>query len=272
MEHGRATEEFERLVDEGRRAPFIGWDFSWLKGRAKEEQPPWGFPSEAATLLAGSGSALDIDTGGGEAFAALAPFSGRVIATEGYEPNIAVAASRLRPLGVHVVGTESAPDNVEQYPLREARPSSTSSHLPFRDAAFDLVLNRHSSYWPYEVARVLSHQGTFLTQQRSVGNAAFMRLFGLALPDTAEFDLAFAVGQLEQEGFAVERAEEAQTPMRFFDIGALVFYLRAVPWVVPGFDVRAHREVLLRLHQQIHTAGQLTLAGHHMLIQARKGR
>jgi SAM-dependent methyltransferase len=265
-----ATEEFERLVDESRRAPFIGWDFSWLKGRAKEDQPPWRFASDAATLLAGSSSALDIDTGGGEALAALAPFPGRVVATEGYEPNIAVAVSRLRPLGVQVVGTESAPDNVEQYPLSEARPSSTSSYLPFRDAAFDLVLNRHSSYWPSEVARVLSHQGTFLTQQRSVGNAEFMRLFGFAPPETAEFDLAFAVEQLERAGFAVERAEEAQTPMRFFDIGALAFYLRAVPWVVPGFDVQAHGEVLLRLHQQVQAEGEVRLAGQHMLIQARK--
>jgi SAM-dependent methyltransferase len=263
--------EFERLVDEGRRAPFTGWDFSWLKGRAKEDQPPWRFASEAAALLARRGRALDIDTGGGEALAALAPFSGTVVATEGYEPNIPVAAGRLRPLGVRVVGTESAPDNVEQYPLTVTRPSSTRSHLPFRDAAFALVLNRHSSYWPSEVARVLSQHGAFLTQQRSVGNAAFVRLFGLEPPGTAEFDLAFAVRQLEREGFAVERAEEAQTPMRFFDIGALVFYLRAVPWIVPGFDVRVHREVLLRFHRQIETEDEVTLAGHHMLIQARRG-
>jgi hypothetical protein len=47
--------------------------------------------------------------------------------------------------GVHVVGTESAPDNVDQ---TDATPADTSSHLPFRDQTFDVVLDRHSSYWP----------------------------------------------------------------------------------------------------------------------------
>lgn len=37
--------------------------------------------------------------------------------------------------------------------------------LPFRDASFDVVLDRHEAYDPSDVARVLASGGVFLTQQ-----------------------------------------------------------------------------------------------------------
>jgi hypothetical protein len=32
--------------------------------------------------------------------------------------------------------------------------------------------------------------------------------------------------------------------LRFADIGALAWYLRMVPWAVPGFDITTHRGAL----------------------------
>jgi hypothetical protein len=32
--------------------------------------------------------------------------------------------------------------------------------------------------------------------------------------------------------------------IRFDDVGALAWYLRMVPWAVPGFDVTTHRQAL----------------------------
>ena len=34
---------FEELVDEASRAPILGWDFGWLRGRAFEERPSWHY-------------------------------------------------------------------------------------------------------------------------------------------------------------------------------------------------------------------------------------
>ena len=263
---------FEELVRQAETAPFAGWDFSWLRGRAEEVRPPWDYRAEAEAALSRSHIALDIDTGGGEVLARLAPFNRWVVATEGYPPNIRIAAQRLVPLGVDVVGTESAPDNVAQYPLTDRTPASTSSHLPFRAETFDLVLDRHSSYWPSEVLRVLRSTGTFLTQQRSVGQdvPGLRTMFGQDEPQGPHYDLAFAVTQLKAEGFELVRAEEAETPLSFFDIGALVYYLRAVPWLVPGFTPERYREILLNLHQRIRAEGSVHFSGAHMLLVARR--
>jgi SAM-dependent methyltransferase len=255
------------LIDEAIRASFSGWDFSWLDGRVRERTPPWDYEAEAVELLSGARRTLDIDTGGGEVLARLAPFTGMVTATEGYRPNLEVAARTLTPLGVHVVGAGSAPDNVDQTAVA---PSSTGSHLPFTDRAFDVVLDRHSSYWPGEVARVLRPGGTFLTQQRDVGGYELMETFGRPSSPALDFDLAFALRQLETTGLEIVRAEEAATPSTFLDVGALVYFLRAVPWVVPGFDVERDREALREIHAIIGRDGGFDVAGSHMLIAARR--
>jgi SAM-dependent methyltransferase len=94
----------------------------------------------------GSTSLLDVDTGGGELLASLAPLPARTIAVEGWEPNLSVARDRLAPLGVDV---RFAPD----------------TNLPVEGRSVDLVLNRHGRLNPAEIARVLRPSGLLLTQQ-----------------------------------------------------------------------------------------------------------
>ena len=104
----------DQLIADALEAPIRGWDLSWLEGRAEEAPPPWEYTAIVREAAASSRRMLDIDTGGGEFLARLAPFPGSVVATEGYPPNVGVAGTRLMPLGVHVVGSESAPDNIDQ--------------------------------------------------------------------------------------------------------------------------------------------------------------
>jgi SAM-dependent methyltransferase len=259
--------DIDRLIDEAVRTPFTGWDFSWLEGRADDGRPPWNYHAEIAATLADDRTVLDVDTGGGEVLARHLPARARVVATEGYAPNIPVAAATLRPLGALVVGTESAPDNVEQ---AATDPRATSSHLPFRDETFDAVLDRHSSYWPAEIARVLRPGGTFVTQQRGVGGAELLALFGREIDDGPAFDLAFAAGQLRDAGLDVIRAEGASAPIVFKDVGAFVYFVRAVPWVLPEFDVVADRPALERVDDMIGRDGAFEVSGEHMLLIARK--
>jgi hypothetical protein len=120
--------------------PFTGWDFSYLKGRMLEEEPPWDYLARAAALLNVAASAPDMETGGGEKLLALRPhWPARLVATEEYPPNLALARSRLEPLGVQVVDMHAT----------EVDP------MPFGDGEFDLALNRHGAFNPDEVARVL---------------------------------------------------------------------------------------------------------------------
>jgi SAM-dependent methyltransferase len=256
------------LIDEAAGATFEGWDFSWLGNRSDDPKTPWRYAALVADALTASRRALDIDTGGGDALAARAPFAGFVVATEGYAPNIPVAGARLKTVGVPLVGVESAPDNIDQ---DRATPSE-SAHLPFRDDAFDLVLNRHSSYWPREVARVLQAGGTYLTQQRGDGDDDLLRAFGRRIADGPDFDLSFAVAQLTEAGFEIVRAEESLATVRFFDVGALVYYLRAIPWIVPDFDVDADRTALHRIHATIEAKGSFGVGSGRMLIEARTVR
>jgi hypothetical protein len=256
----------DHLIDEAVNAAFQGWDFSWLTGRSDDPKTPWRYSQLVAEVLARSRRAPDIDTGGGEALAARAPFGGSVVATEGYPPNILVAGANLRSVVVPLIGVESAPDNIDQ---ERATPSDTASHLPFRDGAFDLVVNRHSSYWPSEVARVLGVGGTYLTQQRAEGDDELLRTFGRATHPGPDFDLAFAVRQLRDVGFDIVRAEESDATVRFFDVGALVYYLRAIPWIVPNLDVEADRETLVRIHDTINADGSFGVASYRFVIEAR---
>lgn len=93
--------DVDDLIDEAARARFQGWQFSWLADSSDDPKMPWRYAARHADALARSTRALDIDTGGGEVLAALAPFAGSVVATEGYPPNIPVAGAALERVGVN---------------------------------------------------------------------------------------------------------------------------------------------------------------------------
>jgi hypothetical protein len=263
------TDPVESQIDEAFRAPISGWDFHWLEGRAQETKPLWNFREVVRDAASEAARMLDIDTGGGEFLASLAPFTAQVVATEGYSPNAPVARGRLRALGIPLVQAASALDNVDQAGTSAEAEGST---LPFIAESFDLVVNRHASYWPSEVQRVLTEAGRFLTQQRSEAGTdgfSWAQLFGRAPHPHARFTLSFAAQQLENAGFVIARAEEVDTPMVFLDLAGMVYYLRIVPWAVQHFDPAADRDSLARIHERIRIDGELQIRGSHMLISAR---
>ena len=89
---------FEELVDEAGRAPIRGWDFGWLEGRATEERPSWRYFDLVAGRVHGVDRLLDIQAGTGAMVAALPYVPSLSVATEGYGPNVPIAAERLRSL------------------------------------------------------------------------------------------------------------------------------------------------------------------------------
>ncbi|GAB3497160.1 class I SAM-dependent methyltransferase [Nocardiopsis coralliicola] len=251
-----ADAEFDRLVAEAAAAPVEGWDFSWFEGRATEERPPWGYQRLIRDRLSRADSALDLQTGGGEVLAGAAPLPRTTAATEGWPPNAAEAAGRLHPLGAVVV---MHPDGAP---------------LPFPDGAFDLVLARHpvSADWP-EAARVLAPGGTYLSQE--VGPASVFELVEYFLgPQPPEVrgrrDPEHARQAAEAAGLEVTGLRTADLAVEFFDIGAVVHFLRKVVWMVPGFSADAYRGPLRALHAQIARDGAFRATATRFLIEARR--
>ena len=249
------TRDFDELVAEARDVPVTGWDFSWLDGRATEERPSWGYQRTVGERMAGADTALDIQTGGGEVLAGAAHRARLTVATESWPPNVAAATRLLHPLGTVVVADPDEPP------------------LPFADNAFDLVVSRHPvTVWWDEIARVLRPGGSYLSQQ--VGPASCFELVEYFLgpqpddvrnrrhPDQARS--AAAEAGLDVIDLRFERLR-----MEFFDVGAVIYFLRKVIWMVPGFTVDAYLNRLRELHELL-TDGPFIAYSSRFLIEAGK--
>jgi SAM-dependent methyltransferase len=140
--------------------------------------------------------------------------------------------------------------------------------MPFADGEFDLVLNRHSGFNAAEVARVLAPGGTFLTQQiHGLWAQDLLAAFG-ATPQWPEATLSNSMLKLETAALTVVQAEEWSGQLAFSDVGAVVYYLRAVPWLVPGFSVESHLGYLLELQRRLDSGQRLAFGAHKYLIEA----
>jgi SAM-dependent methyltransferase len=221
--------------------PFRGWDFTVLGDRLVLEPPAWSFERMVDEAAARASSMLDMGTGGGEWLSGRRRAAVRTVATEGWPPNVPLAAARLALLGVPVVRDEGAADNVDQ----ETGPAR--GRLAFRAGAFDLVVSRHEAFAAAEVRRVLVTGGTFLTQQASAGARPFHELLGLAPPPDRDLHLDLACAQLARAGFEIHDTAEGTATAVFRDVGALAWYLANVPWAVPDFSPERHRDALVAL-------------------------
>lgn len=243
--------DFEELVAEAVNVPLKGWDFSWLQGRAVGSDPSWSYPAIAGELVRDSTSLLDIDTGGGELLASLAPLPARATAVEGWVPNLSVARERLAPLGVDV---RFAPD----------------TGLPVEGRSVDLVLNRHGRFNAEEIARVLQPGGALLTQQVGSDDCAELNEALHAPPAyRATWNVDTAVDALAAAGLAVIDVRQEWPSFTFYDIGALVYQLRAVPWQVRDFTVDRYNDALRRIDDRIRTHGAFRVHAHRFLVHAR---
>jgi SAM-dependent methyltransferase len=248
---------FEQLVAEAAAVPVEGWDFSWLEGRATEERPPWGYARQMGERMARSEAALDVQTGGGEVLAEVAEIArapARLVATESWPPNAAVARDRLRPVGAHVVAVADSPA------------------LPFVDGAFDLVVSRHPVVvvWD-EIARVLRPGGTYFSQQIGPGtNRELTDFFMGPRPVNQRRSAASARAAAEATGLEVLDLRDCALRVEFFDVGAVVYFLRKVLWTVPGFTPEAYADRLRAMHEHIQRDGKFTATGRRLLVEARR--
>ncbi|MEV0437861.1 class I SAM-dependent methyltransferase [Streptomyces spectabilis] len=247
---------FDDLVAEAAAAPTQGWDFSWFEGRATEARPSWGYARAMGERLGVASAALDVQTGGGEVLASAPSLPAVAVATEGWPPNVAKATALLHPRGAVVVASaEDAP-------------------LPFADGAFDLVTSRHPVTPHFEeIARVLRPGGTYFAQH--VGPSSVFELVEYFLGEQPEEvrnarDPEGERAAAEAAGLDVVSLRAERLRMEFFDVGAVVHFLRKVVWMVPGFTVDAYRTRLRELDGLIREEGPFVAHSTRHLFDARK--
>jgi hypothetical protein len=240
------TQGYDELVGEAVGVPMTGWEFAWLDGRALGSEPSWSYPAVVRPLLRRAHSLLDLDTGGGELLAELAPLPPHTVAVESWAVNTPVARDRLTPYGVAVV-----------------------TELPGGEDEFDLVLSRHGRLPADDIARLLRHGGTVVSQQVGSEDLADLNAaLGAPKPHLKRWNADAAVAALEAAGLQVTDVREEHPALTFQDVGAVVYQLRAVPWQIRDFQPQRYDRGLRRLDALIRTQGHFTATAHRFLIQA----
>jgi SAM-dependent methyltransferase len=247
-------EKFEKYILDGDEK-FSGWSFNYLthNGRMKEFPLSWNYYNEVIDYCSHADSLLDMGTGGGEFLSSLTFLPKDTCATEGYEPNIKEAKKRLEPMGITVFSVEK------------------DLALPIPSERFDLIINRHESFSPLEIMRVLKPGGYFITQQ--VGGLNDIDLNLLLGADNCQYEdwnLDKACENLKLCGFQLKELKEDKVKTRFYDIGAIVYYLKAIPWQIPDFSLDKYYKQLFHIHELIRKQGYIDLICHRFFIIAQK--
>ena len=233
-----------------------GWDFSYLKGRYEEDESklPWDFDKIVHEYLKKDMRLLDFDTGGGEFLLSLGHPYQNTAATEGYPPNVELCQKTLLPLGI------------------DFKECDDCSNIPFEDESFDLFLNRHGDFDPKEIYRLLKKGGLFLTQQ--VGGDNDRDLVQMVLPDVPQPfpDMRLSVQKkaFEEAGFEIIASDEAYKAIRFYDVGAFVWFAHVIEWEFPGFSVDKCFDHLLEMQKVIENKGVIEGTIHRYMIVAGK--
>lgn len=233
---------------------FEGWDFTEIDKYSESDPLPWSYFNMAKPYIRENKIILDMGTGGGEFLLSLVPFPGKTFATEMYRPNYDYAKDTMAKHGISLSFV------------------SSENQLPYGDDMFDVILNRHESYDPNEVFRILKPGGVFLTQQ--VGGLNSLDLSTWLLNGKQEGDdtwsMVKAKSALEKVGFKVTYSEESFPKLRFFDVATFVHFAKIIEWEFPGFSVSKHYEKLEALQERLDEVGYFELTEHRFLLKCEK--
>lgn len=256
MQRNKSLEELKQewLAEES-IAHIHGWDFSHINDRYEEEDNlPWNYGETIKKYLTPEMKLLDTDTGGGEFLLSLGHPYENTAATEGYPPNVKLCEDVLLPLGI------------------DFREVADAGKLPFDGESFDMVINRHGDFDAEEIHRILKPGGLFITQQ--VGAENDRELVGMLLPGSEmpypEQYLAAACEKFVRAGFDIIEEGEAFPEIRFYDVGALVWFARIIEWEFPGFSVEDCFDRLRAAQEILEDKGVIQGTTHRFMLVARK--
>ena len=223
-----------------------GWDFSHIHGKFDEEHDlPWNYEKIVRSCLRPEMKLLDIDTGGGEFLLSL----------NHPHHNVELCKRKLLPLGI-------------DFQKADAR-----DKFLFPDQSFDIIINRHGNYNTGEIWRMLKNGGIFITEQ--VGAENDRKLVELLLNDVPDIPfpnqyLKIAKAAFENTGFSILESDEVFRPIKFWDVGALVWFARIIEWEFPNFHVKDCLENLYHAQEILERNGVIEGKIHRFLLVAQK--
>lgn len=240
--------------EEEKVAQIHGWDFSHIHGRYEETTLPWDYKEVIQQYLRNDKKLLDYDTGGGEFLLSLNhPFS-NTAATEGYQPNVELCKELLLPLGI------------------DFRACNNPADILFENESFDIIINRHGAFQASEIYRLLKRDGIFITEQ--IGEDNDRDLVEMVLPNTDKpfphLNLKEQKKVFEEAGFQLMQEAEVYCPIKFYDIGAFVWFAHIIEWEFPGFSVDRCLEQLVKMQEKIENGESIQGTIHRYLLVAKK--
>lgn len=242
--------KLKQLWKDDENMSFKGWDFSYLDNRWEEEDLPWDYKNIVESYLKDTYTLLDMGTGGGEFLLSLKHPYEKTSVTEKWEPNVKICNERLDPLGIDINQVYD------------------DSKLPFKDNSFDMIINRHESYDAKEVKRILKPNGIFITQQVGGKNNEGMskRLIKDFKPQFPNINLNNALRELEENSFDIVYKNECFPYLRFYDIGAIVYFAKIIEWEFPNFSVDNCFDELCKLYDELNIKGYIESFEHRFII------
>lgn len=96
------------------------------------------------------------------------------------------------------------------------------------------------------------------------------RLVDVLSPRFPMHTLVNNTSALQEAGFMILTAQEAFTPIRFFDVGALVYFAKIIPWEFPGFSVEGSFAKLSQCQKAIEKKGFIGGTEYRFIIVAQK--
>ena len=247
------NENLLKLWKKEENAGFSGWDFSRLDGRWDEENLPWDYKNIINKYLKPKDALLDMGTGGGEFLLTLNHPFNKTSVTEMWQANFELCMQKLSPLGVNVKKVVNDND------------------LPFNDNSFDLIINRHESFSIKEVKRILNPGGIFITQQVGTENNKILseKLIKDFKPQYRENNLKNKVQEFQDNLFKIEYKKEFFPYLRFYDVGAIVYFAKIIEWEFPGFTVDKSLNQLYKLHQKLQKEPYIESLEHRFILVAK---
>lgn len=82
--------------------------------------------------------------------------------------------------------------------------------------------------------------------------------------------LQIARTAFQEMGFSIIEADEAFRPIKFWDVGALVWFARIIKWEFPGFSVRECLGNLYHAQEILEQEGVIQGKTHRFLLVAKK--
>lgn len=233
-----------------------GWDLSALHDDC--DPVPWSYQDIARRYLSPLHRVLDIGTGSGEHFLALADYFGSGVGIDADPEMIALAEEN----------TPSAMSCRVKFLAMDA------AALEFPAASFDVVLARHAPAAPAEVARVLRPGGVFITQQIGARNHHnIIALFGCGPDGRYRSDPSQTVAAWAEAfaalGCAVRARGEYDVPYFYQDTASFLLWMRAVP-VPEDFTIERHWPQIDRILREFQTPRGIATNVHRKLLIVQK--